>query len=114
MPADTEDKRNIKPLFEEFPPVSKEEWEEQIARDLKSADPGKLDWKPYEGFTVKPFYTESDLDSLGYLTDALPEQFPYVRGTKSSGNVWNSTGRSWANSVNNTSFSIGVAISLCL
>jgi len=78
----------MKPLFEEFPPVSKKQWEEQIARDTKGADQAKLDWKPYEGFTVKPFYTEGNLESLGYLTDALPEQFPYVRGTKSSSNDW--------------------------
>jgi len=89
LPTDTKDKRHMNPLFEEFPPVSKAEWEAQIARDIKGADPDKLDWKPYEGFTVKPFYTDGDLDSLGYLTDAVPEEYPYVRGTKSRSNDWN-------------------------
>ncbi|HVY54716.1 MAG TPA: methylmalonyl-CoA mutase family protein, partial [Thermodesulfobacteriota bacterium] len=75
-------------LFEEFPEVTSEEWKEEIVKDLKGGDIRKLDWKPYEGFTVRPFYTEEDLDAVGYLTGQYPGVFPYARGNESAGNDW--------------------------
>jgi methylmalonyl-CoA mutase len=75
-------------LFNEFPPVTPEKWKGEILKDLKGGDIGKLDWKPYEGFTVHPFYTEEDLGGLGYLTDPLPGEFPYARGDKTRNNEW--------------------------
>ncbi|MFI5323254.1 MAG: methylmalonyl-CoA mutase family protein [Thermodesulfobacteriota bacterium] len=75
-------------LLEEFPPVTPEDWKAEIIKDLKGVDIGKLDWKTYEGFTVHPFYTEEDLSTLGYLTDALPDEFPYTRGYKTRSNEW--------------------------
>ena len=40
-------------LFAEFPPVSTEQWEEVITKDLKGADyEKKLVWKTPEGFSV--------------------------------------------------------------
>ncbi|HET7290311.1 MAG TPA: methylmalonyl-CoA mutase family protein [Thermodesulfobacteriota bacterium] len=75
-------------LFEEFPEVTAAEWKAEIAKDLKGGDIGKLDWKPYEGFTVSPFYTEDDLDTVGYLTEQYPGVFPYARGNETGGNDW--------------------------
>ena len=80
-----EDKEN---LFAEFPPVTKEEWEEQIEKDLKGRSADTLKWNPYEGFTVEPFYTEEDLENLSYLTESAPGQFPYTRGTGTENNDW--------------------------
>jgi methylmalonyl-CoA mutase len=57
-------------------------------KDLHGGDIGKLDWKPYEGFTVRPFYTEEDLGGVGYLTDQVPGEFPYARGNNKKGNDW--------------------------
>jgi len=75
-------------LFEEFPPVPVGLWEETIRTDLKGADyDKKLIWKTSEGFNVKPYYRAEDLNNLQHL-QAEPGQFPYVRGTKSSGNAW--------------------------
>ncbi|MFO8000071.1 MAG: methylmalonyl-CoA mutase family protein [Marinilabilia sp.] len=75
------DKSN-QPLFSEFPPVSTKAWMDKVTADLKGADfDKKLVWKTNEGFSVRPFYREEDLDGLEYL-DALPGEFPYVRGTK--------------------------------
>jgi methylmalonyl-CoA mutase len=75
-------------LFEEFPPVAAEDWKAEIVKDLKGGDIGKLDWKPYEGLTLHPFYTEQDLSGLGYLTGLLPDEFPYARGNKTRNNDW--------------------------
>lgn len=51
-------KRN---LFDEFPPVSIQEWEEIIERDLKGADyKNVLKWKTGEGIEALPFYRRED------------------------------------------------------
>ena len=75
-------------LFQEFPPVSTEQWEEVILKDLKGADyQKKLVWRTDEGFQVQPYYRAEDLDALDYL-EALPNQFPYTRGFKTKDNQW--------------------------
>ncbi len=49
-------------LFDEFPPVSTEEWEEVIKNDLRGADyKEKLKWDTGEGFDILPFYRKDDL-----------------------------------------------------
>ncbi|MCI0482145.1 MAG: acyl-CoA mutase large subunit family protein [Candidatus Dadabacteria bacterium] len=75
-------------LFEEFPEITAAEWKAEIAKDLNGGDIEKLDWKPYEGFTVSPFYTEGDLNGIGYLTEQIPGEFPYARGNKTESNDW--------------------------
>lgn len=75
-------------LFSEFPPISTDKWVEKIVTDLKGADFEKrLVWKTNEGFNVKPFYREEDIQSLK-ITESLPGEFPYVRGTKKDNNNW--------------------------
>ena len=74
-------------LFSDFPHVSTAEWMEKIQADLKGADfEKKLVWKTNEGFKVKPFYRAEDLEGLK-TSNALPGEFPYLRGTKKN-NVW--------------------------
>ena len=49
----------------EFPPVSTENWEAVIAKDLKGADyEKKLVWRTEEGFSVKPYYRAENLAGL--------------------------------------------------
>ncbi len=58
-------------LLETFPPVSTEQWEEVIKKDLKGADYGrKLLWHTEDGVTVKPYYRAEDLDGLQQELDA--------------------------------------------
>jgi len=79
---------NKSQLFTEFPPVSKQQWEEKIKQDLKGADYNrKLVWKTDEGFDVQPYYVKDDLDTLKHL-DVLPDRFPFVRGNKKLSNDW--------------------------
>ena len=75
-------------LFSDFPEVSTQEWMDKIQTDLKGADyEKKLVWKTNEGFKVKPFYRQEDIEGLKTL-DALPGEFPYVRGNKKNDNTW--------------------------
>ncbi|MDH6355240.1 methylmalonyl-CoA mutase [Dysgonomonas sp. PH5-45] len=74
-------------LFTDFPPVTTEEWMAKIVADLKGADfEKKLVWKTNEGFNVNPFYRSENIEGLK-TADALPGEFPYVRGTKKD-NEW--------------------------
>ena len=74
-------------LFTEFPPVSTEQWEEVINKDLKGADYEKrLVWKTMEGFNVRPYYRAEDLKNIKFL-QYKPDEFPYVRGNRAS-NEW--------------------------
>ncbi len=73
-------------LFSEFPSVTTQQWMDKIIADLKGADfEKKLVWKTTEGFKVNPFYRAEDLEGLKQ-TEALPGEYPYVRGTKNDNN----------------------------
>ena len=61
--------------LEEFPPVSTEQWDEVVRKDLKGAAPKS-----------KLFYRAEDLRGLEYL-DSAPGEFPYTRGTRGD-NAW--------------------------
>ncbi len=75
-------------LFTDFAPVTTEEWEAKINADLKGKDYERaLVWKTYEGFNVCPYYRQENLENLKYL-DALPGEFPFVRGNNKTGNDW--------------------------
>jgi methylmalonyl-CoA mutase len=75
-------------LFDEFSPVSTDEWMARIKTDLKGEDfDKKLVWKTEEGFYLKPFYRQEDITGLPYI-NTLPGQSPYLRGTSSGGNQW--------------------------
>ncbi|MGM0613837.1 MAG: methylmalonyl-CoA mutase family protein, partial [Bacteroidota bacterium] len=81
----TEKKRN---LFSEFPPVSREQWEEVIAKDLKGADRDrKLVWHTPEGLKFEPYYRREDLADIDHI-DTLPGEYPFVRGNKINDNTW--------------------------
>lgn len=77
-----------KKLFTEFPPVTTEQWEAVIEKDLKGADYAKkLIWKTNDGFDVRPYYRAEDLKAISHL-GSCPGAFPYVRGTKCDNNWW--------------------------
>ena len=68
-------------LFDQFPPVSTEEWMKKVTADLKGADFNKkLVWRTNEGFNVKPMYRAEDIADIK-TTNSLPGEYPYVRGT---------------------------------
>jgi methylmalonyl-CoA mutase len=59
----------------EFPPVTTQQWEDAIRKDLKGASPKE-----------KLYYRAENLQGLEYL-DSAPGEFPYSRGTRDT-NSW--------------------------
>lgn len=75
-------------LFEDFPPVTTEQWEELIKHDLKGADyDKKLIWKTPEGFDIRPYYRKEDLENIHHL-NTFPGNYPYLRGNNVNKNNW--------------------------
>ncbi len=60
-------------LFEEFPDISTEAWEEQIQKDLRGADYGEiLLWHLSDGFTARPYYRAEDVAAIKTEREAEP------------------------------------------
>ena len=80
---------NRKPrLFEEFSPVSTNDWEAKIHEDLKGADyERRLVWKTVEGLPVRPYYRTEHLEGIPHM-GAMPAEKPFVRGGKTRNNDW--------------------------
>lgn len=77
---------NRKKLFEQFAPVTPEEWRAKAEVDLKGADfDKKMVWRTNEGFNVQPLYRGVDIENLK-ATESLPGEYPYVRGTRTDNN----------------------------
>ncbi len=76
-----------KKLFDQFAPVTPEEWRAKAEVDLKGADfEKKMVWRTNEGFNAQPLYRSVDIADLKQ-TKSLPGEFPYVRGTRQN-NDW--------------------------
>ena len=60
-----------------------EDWKKRAEAELKGKSADTLDWQTPEGITVKPLYTEADLDGIGHL-GSLPGFAPYTRGPKAT------------------------------
>ncbi len=79
---------NREKLFTEFEAPTTQEWLDKIQVDLKGADFNKkLVWRTNEGFSVPPFYRREDVLKLK-TPDALPGEFPFVRGNNKDNNSW--------------------------
>lgn len=74
-------------FYTNFPPVTKQEWEEKVKADLKGKSPEKLIWKNFEGIDVPAFYTSEDLKGMDYI-HSHPGDFPFRRGSKVANNNW--------------------------
>jgi len=82
-----EDNKNEK-LFNEFPPISVAQWEEQIIKDLKGADYEKrLIWNSIEGLKVKPYYTNENIENKSHV-NTNPGNHPFIRGFYNEAKSW--------------------------
>ncbi len=80
--------QNNEKLFATFPPVPTEDWEAHITADLKGADyQKKLVWKTSEGFDVKPYYRDEDIQSIDTI-NSIPGEYPFIRGNQTGSNNW--------------------------
>jgi len=74
-------------LFAEFPPITTEQWEAVINKDLKGADyERKLIRKTLDGINLRPYYRAENLNTLRHITEQNPGEFPYTRGNKQNNN----------------------------
>ena len=72
-------------LFNEFQPVTSEEWKNKIIEDLKGVDyDKKMVWRTAEGFNVNPFYRKEDLPEG--CKNSVPGKFPFTRGNRADNN----------------------------
>ncbi|HBE54652.1 MAG TPA: methylmalonyl-CoA mutase small subunit, partial [Prevotellaceae bacterium] len=75
-------------LFSDFTAPTRQEWLDKIQVDLKGADfQKKMVWRTNEGFSMQPFYLKEDVDKLPTV-NALPGEYPYVRGNRKADNNW--------------------------
>ncbi len=71
-------------LLEEFSVPSYEEWRDLVEKQLKGAPfDKKLVKKTIEGVTIQPIYQKPNQTE----SSPLPGQFPFIRGTKASGQL---------------------------
>ncbi|MDA8140812.1 MAG: methylmalonyl-CoA mutase [Desulfobacteraceae bacterium] len=67
-----------------------DQWKTLVAKQLKGKSADTLNWATPEGITVKPVYTEQDLEALEHL-GSVPGMPPFVRGpmaTMYAGRPW--------------------------
>lgn len=67
----------------DFPKKSLTDWQKLVAQELKGAEAATLNHLTPEGITLKPLYTEADLEGLETL-GTLPGFPPYTRGPRAS------------------------------
>lgn len=68
------------PLFDEFPPISREEWLEKITLDLKGRPLESLHWTSAEGIDLSPVFSKEDLPAKEWLANNFPGGAPFLRG----------------------------------
>src|ERR1700758_4152734 len=67
----------------EFPEKSLAEWRALAEKELGGKSLDALSWQTPEGITVKPLYTQEDLEKLEVI-GTLPGLPPYVRGPRAT------------------------------
>ncbi|MCX7879053.1 MAG: methylmalonyl-CoA mutase family protein [Ignavibacteria bacterium] len=72
-------------FFSEFEPISYEEWERQAKVFLKGKPFDKLFTPTYEGFMIRPLYTISDLENIGFIKNEFPGLPNFLRSSKVTG-----------------------------
>jgi methylmalonyl-CoA mutase len=62
-----------------------EDWQKLAEAELRGNPVASLDWQTPEGITVKPLYTEADLEAIAAdVKHALPGVPPYLRGPRAT------------------------------
>lgn len=77
----------LRPLFEEFPPVSTDAWAEQIREDLGPSDVEDiLTWTSIEGASLPAITRREDLDALPHVAETA--SFPPLVDDATPANRW--------------------------
>jgi methylmalonyl-CoA mutase len=62
---------------------SRKDWKALAEGELRGKPAGELEWTSPEGITIKPLYTEKDLEDIAHL-DSFPGFAPFVRGPRAT------------------------------
>jgi methylmalonyl-CoA mutase len=62
---------------------SRKDWKALAEEELRGKPVGDLEWTSPEGITIKPLYTEKDLEDIAHL-DSFPGFAPFVRGPRAT------------------------------
>lgn len=84
--ATTEDNPTTDLSYDDFEPVSPDEWRQTAVESNNGKPFEKLTTRTYEGITLQPFYTAADTAGLSF-TATMPGFLPYVRGATATGNL---------------------------
>ncbi|MDP6522166.1 MAG: methylmalonyl-CoA mutase family protein, partial [SAR324 cluster bacterium] len=71
-------------------PSSLKDWEKKASSELDGKPRYSVNWKTLEDIEIKPLYTSTDLENLGY-SETLPGFSPFIRGPRAtmySGRPW--------------------------
>lgn len=66
-------------LFSEFPPVSTQQWEEKILKDLQLSSISELFWHTPEHLDIRPFYTHEHLQNIHVYPASTHHQWDIVQ-----------------------------------
>ncbi len=66
-----------------FPKKTLEDWHELATKECKGEPVETLTWETPEGISVKPLYTDADIQDLEHM-GSLPGMAPFVRGPKAT------------------------------
>ncbi len=70
-----------KELYYDFPPLSKNDWENRIKQDLKGKDYNKtLMWELEEELLVRPYYQEEDLQDIPHVQNLCNDSQSAIPG----------------------------------
>ena len=62
---------------------SLKDWRELASKEMKGGNPDDLTWDTPEGISVKPLYTDADLEGIDHL-GSMPGIEPFARGPKAT------------------------------
>ena len=63
--------------------ASRKDWEQLAQKELRGQSLESLNWMTPEGFPIKPFYTQEDLENLDFL-NTMAGFFPFLRGPRAT------------------------------
>jgi methylmalonyl-CoA mutase len=62
--------------------TDRKDWEDAVARELKTGQADGLNWRSPEGITIKPLYSDADLEDIA--AGGWPGLPPFTRGARAS------------------------------
>ncbi|MEZ4825077.1 MAG: methylmalonyl-CoA mutase family protein [Bacteroidia bacterium] len=69
-------------LFQEFSPITEEEWRREAESALKGREISSLHYSPEKNIHLKPWYAAKDVAEIAGQLSVVPGKFPFRRGNR--------------------------------